>query len=89
VGVFSASVRAPATGMVLVLELTHSDRLLVPQATTSVVAYLVAAALRDVPIYEALRERTAARAGPTTPAVQPRFDDASRIGNNAGREDTP
>ncbi len=62
VGVFSASVRAPLTGLVLVVELTHRGQLLLPQAITAIVAYLLAAGLRDRPIYEALRERDAGRA---------------------------
>jgi chloride channel protein, CIC family len=65
VGVFSASVRAPLTGLVLIVELTHSGQLLLPQAIAALGGYLTAAALRDRPIYEALRardERSAATA---------------------------
>jgi len=62
VGVFSASVRAPLTGLVLVVELTHQSHLLLPQAIAAIVAYLVAAGLRDRPIYEALRARDDRRA---------------------------
>jgi CIC family chloride channel protein len=62
VGVFSASVRAPLTGLVLVVELTHRSNLLLPQAITAIAGYLVAAGVRDRPIYEALRERDARRA---------------------------
>jgi CIC family chloride channel protein len=57
VGVFAASVRAPMTGLVLLVELTHSGRFLIPQATAALAAYLFAAAVRDRPVYEALRER--------------------------------
>jgi CIC family chloride channel protein len=57
VGVFAASVRAPMTGLVLLVELTHSGRFLFPQATAALAAYLFAAAIRDTPVYEALRER--------------------------------
>jgi len=56
--VFTASVRAPATGLVLVVELTHGGHLLVAQATATLAAYVVATMLRDPPVYEALRERT-------------------------------
>ena len=56
--VFAASVRAPATGLVLVVELTHGGHLLVAQATATLAAYVVATVLRDPPVYEALRERT-------------------------------
>ncbi len=56
-GVFAASIRAPLTGLVLVVELTHAGHLLLAQATTALAAYLFAAAVRDRPVYEALRER--------------------------------
>ena len=66
VGVFSASVRAPLTGLVLIVELTHHGQLLLPQAIAALAGYLTAAALRDRPIYEALRERDDHRAATTT-----------------------
>ena len=66
VGVFSASVRAPLTGLVLIVELTHHGQLLLPQAVATLAGYLTAAALRDRPIYEALRERDNRSAGPAT-----------------------
>lgn len=56
-GVFSASVRAPLTGLMLVVELTHTGHLLLAQATAALVAYLFAAGVGDRPVYEALRER--------------------------------
>jgi CIC family chloride channel protein len=56
-GVFAASIRAPLTGLVLVVELTHQGHLLLAQATSALAAYLFAAAVRDRPVYEALRER--------------------------------
>ena len=61
VAVFAASVRAPMTGLLLMVELTHSGRYLIPQATAALAAYLFAAILRDRPVYEALRERDARR----------------------------
>jgi H+/Cl- antiporter ClcA len=82
VGVFAASVRAPATGLVLVVELTHSDQLLVAQVTTATVAYLLAAVLGDRPVYEALRERVA-------PAANRVVDGPAPIGKNPRPEDTP
>ena len=66
VGVFSASVRAPLTGLVLIVELTHHGQLLLPQSIAALGGYLTAAALRDRPIYEALRERDDQRAGTAT-----------------------
>jgi len=56
-GVFAASVRAPITGLVLLVELTAEGHLLLAQATTTLAAYLFAASVRDRPVYEALRER--------------------------------
>jgi chloride channel protein, CIC family len=61
VGVFVASVRAPITGLVLLVELTAEGHLLLAQATTALAAYLFAASVRDRPVYEALRERDARR----------------------------
>jgi CIC family chloride channel protein len=66
VGVFTASVRAPLTGLVLIVELTHHGQLLLPQSIAALGGYLTAAALRDRPIYEALRERDDQRAGTAT-----------------------
>ena len=66
VGVFSASVRAPLTGLVLIVELTHSGQLLLTQSIAALGGYLTAAALRDRPIYEALRERDDRRAATAT-----------------------
>jgi CIC family chloride channel protein len=60
-GVFVASVRAPITGLVLLVELTAEGHLLLAQSTTALAAYLFAAGVRDLPIYEALRERDARR----------------------------
>jgi len=61
-GVFAASIRAPLTGLVLVVELTHEGHLMLAQATAVLAAYLFAAAVRDRPVYEARRERDAQRA---------------------------
>jgi CIC family chloride channel protein len=66
VGVFSASVRAPLTGLVLIVELTHHGQLLLPQSIAALAGYLTAAALRDRPIYEALGERDDRRAATAT-----------------------
>ena len=64
--VASASVRAPLTGLVLIVELTHHGQLLLPQSIAALAAYLTAAALRDRPVYEALRERDERNAATTT-----------------------
>jgi CIC family chloride channel protein len=51
-------VRAPLTGIVLMIELTGEYNYMLPLLASCFVAYGVAEALRDVPIYEALRERS-------------------------------
>jgi CIC family chloride channel protein len=68
-GLLTAIVRAPLTGIVLMIELTGKYDFMLPLLACCLVAYGVAEALRDTPIYEALRERakqTSAQAG--TPA---------------------
>ncbi|ABS67702.1 Chloride channel core [Xanthobacter versatilis] len=62
-GLFSATVRAPLVGMVLVAELTGAYDLLVPVILTCVTANLVAEALGGKPIYEVLLDRTLRLAG--------------------------
>lgn len=71
-GVFSASVRAPLTGLILIAELTGAAHLLFPQATTVLVAWWLAGALRDPPIYEGLRAR--GERGPDGAHVAQRLD---------------
>lgn len=55
---FAGVVRAPLTGIVLVVEMTQSANLVLPMVFASFAAMLVTHALRGRPIYEALRERT-------------------------------
>lgn len=61
---FTASVRAPITGIVLATELTGATNQLPPMLGACAVAMLVATALRSEPIYDALTHRAtvAARA---------------------------
>jgi CIC family chloride channel protein len=54
----TAIVRAPLTGIVLMIELTGEYDFMLPLLVSCFAAYGVAEALRDRPIYEALRERT-------------------------------
>ena len=54
--VFTGSVRAPLTGITLILEMTGEQRQLFALCGACLVAYLVAEGLRDRPIYEALLE---------------------------------
>jgi len=56
---FTAVVRAPLTGIVLVIEMTGSFALLVPMLSACFAAMLLPTLLGNVPIYESLRARTA------------------------------
>lgn len=56
-GLLTAIVRAPLTGIVMMIELTGKYDFMLPLLVCCLVAYGVAEALRDKPIYEALRER--------------------------------
>ncbi len=56
-GLLTAIVRAPMTGIVLMIELTGKYDFMLPLLACCLVAYGVAEGLRDKPIYEALRER--------------------------------
>ena len=60
---FSAIVRAPLTGVVLILEMTGNYQQLLPLLVASLIAYLVAEHLRNKPIYEALLEYDLERGG--------------------------
>jgi CIC family chloride channel protein len=53
----TAIVRAPLTGIVLMIELTGQYDFMLPLLVSCFAAYGVAEALKDMPIYEALRER--------------------------------
>ena len=62
---FAGVVRAPLTGVLLIVEMTQSVTLLAPMLLASVAAVVVASVLRSPPIYDTLRERMAlARATP-------------------------
>ena len=54
----TAIVRAPLTGIVLMIELTGKYDFMLPLLISCFAAYGVAEALRDKPIYEALMERS-------------------------------
>lgn len=56
-GYFSAIVRAPLTGIILLFEMTGSMTQMLSLSTVSIVAYIVATLLRSKPIYESLLER--------------------------------
>lgn len=60
---FAATVRAPLTGIVLMVEMTQGYSLILPLLAASFVAQGVADAWRERPIYDALLERELARGG--------------------------
>jgi chloride channel protein, CIC family len=67
----AAIVRAPLTGIVLILEMTGNYEQMLPLLTSCFCAYAVAEYLRDVPIYEAFLERDLMRGGITATHQQP------------------
>ena len=67
-GFFTGVVRAPLTGIVLVTEMTASVAALLSMLGACFAAMLVPTLLRDPPIYDSLRARTAQR----TPAADAR-----------------
>lgn len=56
-GYFSAVVKAPITGCVLVVEMTGSFTNLLPAAVISITAYIISDLLRSRPIYQDLLDR--------------------------------
>ena len=55
-GLFTAVVRAPLTGVLLMVEMARAYELLLPLLAVSLLAKWTADALGDTPVYEALRE---------------------------------
>ena len=55
--VFTAIVRSPLTGVVLILEMTGDWTLILPMMAASVTAYAIPELLGNLPIYDSLRER--------------------------------
>ncbi|MFC0315548.1 ClC family H(+)/Cl(-) exchange transporter [Gordonia phosphorivorans] len=56
-GLFAAVVRAPFTGIVLVMEMCALTTVSISLLTTALGAVIVAAALRSAPVYDSLREQ--------------------------------
>jgi len=56
-GYFTAIVRAPITGILLLIEMTGSLSHLLPLAIVSIVAYIVADLLKSKPIYDSMLEK--------------------------------
>ena len=58
---FTGVVRAPLTGMVLVVEMTANVTMLLPMLGACFMAMLAPTLMRNPPIYDSLRERTLER----------------------------
>ncbi len=56
-GCFSAIVRAPITGIILILEMTNEYYLLLPLMIVSIIAYSIPEFFKEAPIYEVLLDR--------------------------------
>jgi CIC family chloride channel protein len=70
---FTAVVRAPVTGLVLITEMTGSTAMLLPMLGACFTAMLVPTMLRDPPIYDRLRELTVkAQEQPSLRGQEPR-----------------
>ena len=82
---FAAVVRAPFTGIVLVLELTANTTLIAPLFAASVAAVIAADFLRSEPIYDSLWERVLLRRGAIRSGPRPDDDgDPGDDGAGAG-----
>lgn len=68
---FTAIVRAPLTGVVLILEMTGNYEQMLPLLASCFCAYAVAEYMKDPPIYEALLERDLLRGGSSSNQQQP------------------
>ncbi len=62
-GFFSAIVRAPLTGIILIFEMTGSLSQMLSLSIVSIAAYITATLLRSKPIYESLLQRLLERQG--------------------------
>ncbi len=66
---FTAIVRAPLTGIMLIVEMTGNYSQMLPLLVSCFCAYIIAEALKDLPIYEALLERDLQQKG-TGPLIK-------------------
>ena len=62
-GYFTAIVRAPITGIILIFEMTGQVSQMLSMSLVSIVAYLVASGLKSEPIYESLLDSLLRRRG--------------------------
>jgi CIC family chloride channel protein len=85
---FTAIVRAPLTGIVLIVEMTGNYNQMLPLLVSCFCAYAVAEYLRNLPIYEALLERDLSRDDSHITLKEPMVIDLSIEPNApfAGRE---
>jgi len=67
-GYFSSVVRAPITGVILILEMTSAYDLLLPLMVVTIVSYSIPEYFKDKPIYEALLEQDLHRKAMKSPA---------------------
>lgn len=68
---FTAIVRAPLTGIMLILEMTGNYAQMLPLLVSCFCAYAVAETLKDLPIYEALLERDLRQQSSSVALAQP------------------
>jgi chloride channel protein, CIC family len=68
---FTAIVRAPLTGIMLIVEMTGNYTQMLPLLVGCFCAYATAESLKDLPIYEALLERDLRRGGDETLLKEP------------------
>lgn len=66
-GFFTAIVRAPITGILLLTEMTGSFAFMLPLTLVSLTAYVVAELLKSQPIYDSLLDKLVARHGSARP----------------------
>src|SRR5260370_13753924 len=76
---FTGVVRAPLTGIVLVVEMTANVTMLLPMLGACFMAMLAPTLMRDPPIYDSLRERTLAR-------ERTRLEQEERVASSSTRE---
>ncbi|KMO77324.1 ClC family H(+)/Cl(-) exchange transporter [Mycolicibacterium obuense] len=65
---FSATVRAPVTGMVIVIEMTATTSVTVPMLAATAAAVIAAQLTGSAPIYDSLRDRMVPERGPSDSA---------------------
>ena len=72
---FTAIVRAPLTGIMLIVEMTGNYSQMLPLLVSCFCAYAVTELLKDLPIYEALLERDLKKSGDISPIKEPMVEE--------------